>query len=366
MAEVLIDNIDDFKKGTYTEVKVKDGGATVSTAVSRIIPTSFSGRDLPALIIGAVSTPPEFRRMGYVREMFEKMHNKGAENGAAVALIHTFSFAFYRKFGYEKVGNHLIIETPSAKLDFVPYENRFIPCGPDKAADMISIYDTFRKGRNLLVRRNGYGDFAGEKKYICYIGGVPSAYIGFDTAARFEINRLVDTKLTVREFAFVSKEALLAIFSFLRMFEGEFEKIEFANCAPAPEIDMVLRHYNHTTYRIAADIEARPLNTVMILDANAYPRQPGRFTLKINDTLPEVGGVFDVSYGLGGCTIRKADSEPDVELTPGAFIRIVYGLDDSAPEYAAYMEGVNVINERGAADFFRAFPKRPGGVFEHF
>lgn len=366
MAEILFNNYDDFKNGTFTGVSLIEEGRTVSTGSFRITTSSFAGKSVRTLQVQGLATPPENRRKGYVRMMLDLVQKKAVEEGAAVALLHTFSFSFYRKFGYEKVANHLIVRFPAEKIDFVLPEPCFVPCDPSMEGDLIKVYDEFSKGRNLLIKRKKYGDFTGAKKYICYIDGVPSAYVCFDTSVRFEVNRLTDTELFVREFAFVSKEALKKLFSFLRMFTGEFDTVEFSNCAMAPEIDMLLRHYNHTTYRICPDLEARVLDTKALLEANTYPEEEGCFTVKIADGLPSAAGTFKVSYGGGKAAVTKTEGGADIELSPGAFVRSIYGLDVSDVRFASFMDGVTVINETRSKDFFRAFPTRPGGVFEHF
>ncbi len=366
MAKVTIDGLSGGFDGTASKVEVREGGTLVSSGIMTLTESAFFNAMIPTALAGGVSTPPEHRRHGYVREMFETIHRTAAESGAAVSLLHPFSFPFYRKFGYEKVSDHLILRFPSEKIDFVPYECDFVPCLEDRLQDLISVYESFARGRGLLLKRYAFNRFMGENKYICYIGGKPSAYIGYDTSSRIDVNRIADSVLYVREFAFVSPEALLKLFSFLRVLQGEFETIEFSNAAMAPEVDMVLKAYHHTAYRIVPDIMARPLNTLKLLTANTYPREEGRFTVKINDTLPTVAGCFTVEFGGGDVSIKENVREPDIVLSPGIFARLVYGYDGATELNAGYLEGVELTGLGGAGDFFRAFPRRPSGVFEHF
>ena len=157
---------------------------------------------------------------------------------------------------------------------------------------------------------------------------------------------------------------LREIFSFLRMFEGEFDEIELANIAPCPEVELLLRHYTHTSYKLLPDIMAKTLDTEKLLVANSYPIKEGEFTVKVEDTMPSVGGTFKVAYGGGECAVKRVESEADLTLTADAFTRLIYGYDGVGADAAKYMDGV-MINGR-AEDFFLAFPKRPCGAFEHF
>ena len=77
---------------------------------------------------------------------------------------------------------------------------------------------------------------------------------------------------------------------------------------------------------------------------------------------------------FGGGDVRvteEVNERADLELTAGAFIRLAYGLDGVNASQAAYMDGVKFVSSEvngcsGICDFFRAFPKRSGGIFEHF
>ena len=371
-AVVKIEDIDAFRAGRSVKVTVNDGGALVSSGTFRIARSAFANSELKVLLAAGISTPVEYRRRGYVRAMFEHMHKLAADEGCAAAILHTFSFAFYRKFGYEKVSNHLSASFPLSKLDFVPACADFVPCGEEKTGDLIKIYDRFSAGRNLLLKRSAYSDFSGGRKYICYIDGEPAAYVCLDSSVRFDVNRLTDTRLFVREYAFVSPETMRKLFSFLRMFEGEYEIVEFCDCAMAPEIELMLRHYNHTEYAMRSDLEARVIDTRKILEANTYPKEAGSFTLKIIDDLPTAAGCFRVDFGGGDVRVTEEVNErADLELTAGAFIRLAYGLDGVNASQAAYMDGVKFVSSEvngcsGICDFFRAFPKRSGGIFEHF
>ena len=53
--------------------------------------------------IGAVSTLPEYRMEGAVREIFRKLLPHAYADGEVISTLYPFSHSFYRKFGYETV-----------------------------------------------------------------------------------------------------------------------------------------------------------------------------------------------------------------------------------------------------------------------
>lgn len=364
--EIIIKNRAPSGYGEALSVAAADGGKELSTGIFTLTKTRYGEKKIKTLLAGGIETPVVNRRGGCVREMLTKMHEYGAENGCVLALLHPFSFAFYRKFGYERVADHVIAGFPASTVDFVPRACELVPYDETKLQDMLKIYEEFGRGRNLLLPRTD-GSFytgGGRQTYVYYDGGEPAGYVVVTGSKSMYVNHYTDTVLAVKELAYVSPKALKAIFSFLRMFEGEYDKIELYDCGLYREAEMMLKHHMHTEYRIVPDIMGRVLNTKKLLEAHDYPDEPGEFTVCVKDDLPTVNGAYRVSYGGGKCEVKAADKEPDITLSAGVFTQIALGYRACDMKSAAYLDGVMINGE--CKDFFRAFPPVPGGVFEHF
>ena len=357
----------DREDASILRVEAKgEGGTTLSSGVFQLMETCFGKGSIKTLLAGGIGTPVHYRRGGNVRRMFDVMHRMAAEEGAAVSLLHPFSFAYYRKFGYEKVSDHMIVRCPTRCIDFVPRVCNFVPYDESCLRDLITVYSRFSQGRNLLLPRVDARHYtsSGKHTYVCYQNGEPVAYIVYSASNQFIVNHMGNGLLTVHELAYTSPEALREIFSFLRMFEGEFDEIEFSNVAMCPEVELLLRHYTHTSYTLVPDVMARALNTEKLLLANDYPTREGVFTVKVEDHMSTVAGTYKVEFGGGDCRVSQVGGSADLTLSETAFIRLVYGYDGASVDTAKYMEGVRIDGE--AEDFFRAFTKKPCGVFEHF
>jgi predicted acetyltransferase len=233
---------------------------------------------------------------------------------------------------------------------------------------MLAIYRAFAKGRNLLLPRvNGASYTApGRMTYLCYDGTEPIAYVVCSGSKTLRVNHYTDTVLTVHEMAFVNADALREIFSFLRMFEGEFDEIVLCDLGVYPEADMLLKHYTHTAYHSIPDLAARVLNTERMLSAHEYPNKAGAFTVRVNDTMPSVAGTFRVCYGGGEVRVERLadDAAADVVLPETALVQLLYGYLPLDARSLAYPDGVEVQGD--CEDLLRAFPRKPGGIFEHF
>ena len=371
MAEYVCEVSDRGTENERTKYRAVDENGNVLSK-GRFIParTAFGKGFLKSVLAAGIATPVEHRRGGLVRGMFSLVHERSAEEGVAVSLLHPFSFAYYDRLGYAKVGDHLIARVPVRLIDSAERRCDMVPYEPRMLQDVISVSDAFCRGRDLLVKRTGDKWFVNEDKgyktYVGYSEGKPAAYIVYTTSSRFDVNRLTDTVLTVREFGYTGPAGLRMIVSFIRMFEGEFETAEFTNLAMAPEFDLMLRHCEQASWRKVPDIAARILNAAPVLEAGDYPEREGAFTLRITDGGPGTEGFWRVEYGGSDRRVRRTEctGEADITLTQRAFTRLAYGYDRATPEFLGYMDGVEAAGD--PSGFLAAFGGRPGGVFEHF
>ncbi len=369
-------NINEQVRGIKAEVF--DGQNLATGAYFTVRPSRYGNGWIPTLTVGGVATDPEYRRAGYVRRILETAFEKNSEFGAYVSVLHPFSFAYYRKFGYEKVADHLILEFPIDGLSFLPRVNDFVKLsGEERVGDVLKIFEKFSQGRNLMFRRFGSEHLALEPDldekvtYIRYRDNEPVAYVTLNREKVFYVNQMRSVNLHVRELAFTDPDALRDIFGFLRMFEGENDTVKIHNCAMIPEVDIMLRNYIRISYTIVPDIMARVLDTEKMLSAHRFPDEKGGFRLAVNDNLPDVGGVFEVEYQGGAAKVtRLADSpdsfaeKTDVECTAPALAQILYGYHSLTPGLLPYMEGVKITGN--PKDLIRAYPKAVNGLFEHF
>jgi predicted acetyltransferase len=347
---------------------VNEEGLALSTGQFVLTESYYCGNPVKTMLAGGIATPVEHRRGGNVRKMFAYMHRAACEEGVALSLLHPFSFSYYNQFGYERVADHLILRCPTRTLDFLPRTCRLIPFEEEMLPEVLQVYHRFARGRNLLLKRSNEKHFVGKNRntYVYFEGKEAAAYVTFTTAKTLHINNYRDTLLTVCEMAYASPQGLDAILSFLRMFEGEFEEIEFRDVNLYSELDLLLRHYTHTSYTRLPDLAARILNTETLLRANLYPQAPGAFTLRVLDDLPTVAGTFAVSYGAGACRVQRLEesAKAHVTLTAPALLRIMYGSDPLDAHTLQYLKGCSASGNAEA--LLAAFPKRPCGVFEHF
>lgn len=345
----------------------------MSSAGFTTLQSRYCGKYITTLTVGGIGTDPRYRRMGCVRAIFDLVLPLAPERGWSVAMLHPFSAAYYRKFGFEKIADHLILEFPITKLDFVPRDPSLKLLDSDeRTADAIAIYEEFASKRSIMFRRydgskfNQSRDGKGVSTYIWYDeAGKPASYVTLWVENYYDINKMTSINLNVTEMAFTTPDSLRALFGFMRMYEGENDTVKIHNCAMSPEVDAMLRYYTHTSYRRVSDIQARILDVKTMLEANVYPEEAGHFRVYVDDTLDFTRGLWEVEYGGGKGEAKKLNGgDYDLYAPMPAFTQLVYGYDEYTADIAAYMEGVKLNSD--CRDFFRAFHKKPAGLFEHF
>ena len=369
MHNITVKQTDDFKTRKRFELKMQnEEGEILTSAVCGIFTISFGAGFIDALSFSAVETPMQHRRKGYVRELFDFALNFGIEQGCVISILHPFSFSYYEKFGYGKVADHKILRMPIRLLDTVPRccELEKWQETPEQFEDLYALHNEFCKNRQLMMLYSDPKYLKGREIWIYRENGKATGYISISSSKRLEINHYEDGLLNVHSLVYTTPAALKGLLGFIRMFEGELDDVEFANLSTCPEVETYLRHDTHTKVRLLPDLMARALDTEKLLRSFKYPESEGKFTIRIEDKLPTVGGVFSVEYGNGTAKVNRLESsaETDVTVNASTFSRLVFGYDKLTAEQAAFCDGISVSGN--AEDFFRAFSCRISGMFEHF
>ncbi len=357
---------------------VTEEGARMSSGGLTFRTLHFAGREMTAGLIGGVGTDPEYRRGGLVREIFTEMAEECNRRAVPLTVLHPFSFAYYRKFGFERVADHRVLEFPITALSFVPRYPDLVRARGDKDSESLAaVYNAFAAdGRHLMTKRTP-GQFPTEddKKKV-YLSrdeeGRPDGYIIVEIENYFSVNRMVSVNLHVHELIFLTPEALTRLFGFIRMFEGEMETVKIHNAAMTPEVELRLRNYMHTRITLLPDLMARINDVKLFFEAVPYPEASGTFSFRTAEppTSPWSGektnGTWRVDYADGKGTVTRLPENADCDFTADvpALTQLVFGYDAYTPAFARYTE--NTAWHTPAADFFRAFPRRPCGIYEHF
>ena len=358
---------------------ISKAGTHMSSGVLSFRTLHFAGREIPCGGIGGINTAPEYRRGGLVREIIGEMAAECDRRSIPLTVLHPFSFAYYRSFGFERVADHRVLEFPITALNFVPRYPDLVRCmGDTHNQELCEVYNTFAKGgRHLMFgRAPEHFPTTDEKKkvYLSYDKeGRPNGYLILEIENFFSVNRMVSVNLHIHELISLTDEAMDKLFGFIRMFEGEMETVKMENISMIPEVELRLRHYMHTKISILPDIMVRINDIKGFFEAIPYPDEAGCFTFKTAEpprspwSGEKINGVWRVTYRDGKATVEKLpDNTEDYDFYAdiASLAQLVFAYDSYGYDFARHTHGTTWHNP--TPDFFRAFPRRPAGIFEHF
>lgn len=373
-------------------VRVLSGQRQIGRCKGALVDAHLNGAIVRAMALGAVFTEPEFRRRGIARNCFRVLDSILQENGVLVSYLHPFSFTAYRAMGYERVADHRQLTFPMDRLDFLPVCTDLQRCAcADSPEALIEAYHRFSQGRNILFRRDNAVTTLEPANMAGYMYGKPYAYpckdiryfVSKDDSGRPDGYMMLHLQaqqrehhlfcaLHVEEMCFTSPAVLRRLLGFLRTYQGEADTVILHNCAMAPEIEKVLRHYKYTDIRVFPDLSARVHNVPALLAAVSYPAEKGSFTLRVTDcagspfSKQHTEGTWQVTYKNGDAAVTRLEDDAPWDLCAPmpALTQLLHGYESHGATTAQYLEGVTLAND--CADFFRAFPWRPNGLFELF
>ena len=358
---------------------LSETGAHMSSGVLSFRTLHFAGKEIPCGGIGGINTDPEYRRGGLVREIIGEMAAECDRRSIPLTVLHPFSFSYYRSFGFERVADHRVLEFPITALNFVPRYPDLVRCvGNTHNAELADVYNTFAAdGRHLMFGREPDHFPTNDEKKKVYLSydreGRPDGYLILEIENYFSVNRMVSVNLHVHELISLTDEAMDRLFGFIRMYEGEMETVKMENISMIPEVELRLRHYMHTGITILPDIMVRINDIRGFFEAIPYPAEAGCFTFKTSEpprspwSGEKINGVWQVTYAKGKATVEKLpdDTEDyDFYADVASLAQLVFGYDSYGYGFAQHTHGTEWRTP--APDFFRAFPRRPAGIFEHF
>ncbi|MCR5323950.1 MAG: GNAT family N-acetyltransferase [Lachnospiraceae bacterium] len=267
------------------------------TLMARIINNRFrfylDGQAVRTGGVGAVSTLPEYRDRGAIREIFRELLNEAYRNGEVLSTLYPFSHEFYRKQGYEVVTfmNEYTL-TPSILKNY-----RFNGIvrkwnSGDDITDFLEIYREFARRYNLAAERSK-DDMLEHMKvdkpymdrkffYIFIQDGKAVAYLIFS-----DIRHDPAAILNVDECAWICREGFNAILGFLARFGSDYGEIKL----PLPKGTDLLRIIRspqaYDVQKVTRqDFMVRAVNVKKVLELIRKPADCD-LTIKVTDGIIE-------------------------------------------------------------------------------
>lgn len=314
--------------------------------------------------IGAVSTLPEYRTDGAVREIFRKLIPAAYADGEVISTLYPFSHAFYRKFGYETVCWKNVYEFSPAVLRGYVFGGKVRQWKTgDPVSEWTKLYNAFASSFNLAISRDDArmgkhleGVFYKDRKfgYMLWEDGRPAAYLIFQ-----DIRHDPQAILEVQDLAWDRPAGFRAILGFLSRFSADYgtirlflpRNIELLSLIRSP-LAYDIQKTTDQAYMI------RVINAVKALEAIRKP-EGCSFVIRISDEMiPENNGTWKVTAG----GVSPTEEEPDLCVSERALGQLVCGAVSLAE--AEYREDTAVQKNREMLE--KVFIRKPILVEDHF
>lgn len=319
--------------------------------------THYCGNFLNTIIASGVCSLPECRRMGGVRQIFNKIAEEAIKNDWILGFLHPFSIAYYEKFGYATVNRMSLISVPFEKLRHIPYNTDVELYDGSQFDEIRELHEKCALKENLMTLRedrNHFCDKPLEETNYTYIhrdkNGKADGYVNF------MVNR--PTEVAVEDMLVLTPDALLGIIGFLRNYDGIAKTLLVRKQYPGSPFACLCDSIDEVSYSQDGVSAGRIYNLQKLLEANSYPEKHGRFSLKCCDDIEQNNAIFEVEYENGTATVkRRTDGDYDICLSASAAAKLMLAGEGHTAKTAVYIKGVEINGN--ADDFFRAFPHRP-------
>ncbi len=367
---VRVDDMEKFRADSLKQTfqdwgAFDDSGALMAHIINNQYTSRLDGHSVRNGGIGGVSTYPEYRVSGAVKNIFRALLPAAYADGEVISTLYPFSHAFYRKAGYETVCvKNVYTLKPEVLRDYRFTGEAVLWKDGDPVEEYLSLYTRFTDGLNLAIERTPEMMLEGRMKaeflkdrrfsYLLKENGKAVAYVIFQDTYRPE-----SALLLVKDLAWDGRAGFLAILGFLARFSADYGDIEL----PLPtgtELLSLLHSAKHY------DVEKSSVFSYMIRAVNARKllsliRKPegAAFTVRVSDDIiPENNGTFAVR----GEEAVPTDASPDLDVSIQALGQLCCGAVSLSE--AELREDVTVLSNRSS--LAAVFTRKPLWISDHF
>ena len=288
----------------------------------------LDGQWVPGGGIGGVSTLPEYRDSGAIREIFQALLGEAYREGEILSALYPFNHAFYRKFGYETVRWRDEYSFPPETLRDYRFTGRAVQWkNGESVSAYTELYEKFASAFNLSIRRDDKrmleehmkGEWTRNRlfSYLLTEENRPVAYLTFQ-----DVRNDPAAVLSIRDYAWDGRAGFSALLGFLARFSADYGSIQLF--LPS-SIELASLIHSPKAY----DIQQTGSQGYMVRAVNAekalqllHRPEGSVFTVQVSDGLiPENNGTWLVRDE----SVKRTEALPDLIVSVQALSQLICG-----------------------------------------
>ncbi len=361
-------DIEQLKKELLDEDSYGAFGDDNETLMAQVVAKDYSvyvyGNEFGALGIAGVSTYPQYRRNGCIREIMKHLFEQSSANGWVLSYLYPFSFDYYRQFGYERAFQQKSVRLPIKSLSRFPrYSDAVLYDSKELLPDLVEAYSKFAKTKNGMLTRTDYREWSSDPyktlnyTYLFYDNNkIADGYINF---------RINSNTMVVNELAYGSRSTLQNIFGFLRMYEGQYTEVLINNVNIFSDIESYIGEFRGVSYGIYDGPMVRIIDVYKYLSLVLKPFGDQSINIKINDNyIQQNNKTFKIVSSDNIIDIVPTNEPHDVECDISVFSTIATGSAMININNYLYFEGIDIKDK--STIFFNMFPHVSMNQFDRF
>lgn len=262
-----------------------------------LIPLScyVNGRKFDMGGVSAVATWPEYRRQGMVKHLLKHALHDMKENGQMISYLHPFSFAFYRKYGWELAFTNRHYMVPIEKLKKDWEAKGYVRRIQKDISILHAIYTDYAKKFNGMLGRD---EKWWEQRVLDGKEHIAVAYNESDQAEGYIIYDVQENVFRVKELAHLSTNGWRLLLQFIANHDSMAKEVKMT----VPENDQLPLVMDEPLFdhKVAPYFMARIVDVAGFL--KQYPFQTNTdaasktIVLHVQDSfLPENSGAYQLT-----------------------------------------------------------------------
>lgn len=307
-----------------------DDGVMTSHMINNIYHILYDGRIVLSGGVGNVSSLPEYRGQGGIRDIFKEKFADMRQRGFVFSALYPFSHTYYRMFGYEHCYSPMQQKflTSDLKAFACPYSVRMHQKG-ECIQPFKDVYQKFVLGNNMAIVRSeaqwGWidGDAFKNRTYRYLLSddtGV-HAYVVVRSEGQG------DERIAVlKDFAYDSKQAFYGILGFLHRLSAQYKYVQAVFPAQIDMRSLIAEPYN-VTQEVKTHGMFRVVDVHRALMLMRHPANAGSYTIAVTDAfIEENTGTYAVSYENGvAVSVEKIQGDADIQVNVTTLAQMVLG-----------------------------------------